>query len=248
MRVWITRTEPGAGRQADALRAAGFTCVVAPVLTIEPLDGSAPPGPFDIMVFLSEHAVVHGLPRLARLTAKGAAMDRVQVLAVGARTASALAAAGWPAGSPGRADSEGLLAMPELEAPRGRRILLVCGADGRMLIANELRARGASVTRFVCYRRRTLEVAEDKIAAADVIVAGSADGLTQIARIWFRAGLSPDVRVLVPSERVRRHGVALGFRNVHDCGGSDTAALLRALERAGRAQAGHEQTGRMDAP
>jgi uroporphyrinogen-III synthase len=222
MKVWITRSQPGADRQAQALAAAGLEALVAPVLEIRPLSGSAPEGPFDIIIFLSEHAVLHGLPRLCVAGAR--------VLAVGARTAAVLRAAGCDAVQPARADSEGLLALPLLRDVAGRRVLLVCGADGRMLLATELAARGAHLSRFVCYRRSACPVDPAALEAVDVIAAGSADGLTAAARLWFAAGGRVDVPVLVPSARVREQGVALGFSNVHDCAGADDQSLLRGLQ------------------
>jgi uroporphyrinogen-III synthase len=230
MYVWLTRSEPGASRQAAVLEAAGHRCLVAPVLDIEPVAGDAPAGPYDVVIFLSEHAVRLGLPRLRPGTAR--------IFAVGARTAEVLEAAGHRALQPERPDSEGLLALPQLAAVRGQRILLVCGAAGRTLLAAELGARGAAVDRFVCYRRRAVEVLDAGLDGVEAIVAGSADGLTQIARLWVAAGGTPDVPLLVPSGRVRAHGVALGFRNVHDCEGADAAAVLRGLERLARAGAG----------
>jgi uroporphyrinogen-III synthase len=228
--VWITRSEPGASRQAREIEAAGHRCVVAPVLRIEALAGDPPAGPYDLLIFVSEHAVHHGLPRVD----PGAA----RLLAVGARTAAALAERGRAARQPPRADSEGLLALPELSAVAGRRVLVVCGAGGRTLLVEELAARGARVDRFVCYRRQPVEAVPGEVADIGAIVAGSADGLGVIARIWPAAGGAADVPLLVPSARVQAHAVALGFRNVHDCGGADTAAVLQGLaelERTGAA-------------
>jgi uroporphyrinogen-III synthase len=226
MNVWITRSEPGASRQARVLEAAGYRCQVGPVLTIEPLAGPAPAGPFDLIIFVSEHAVRFGLPHLT--------VGAARVLAVGARTAAVLAAAGHAALQPERADSEGLLALPELGAVAERRVLLVCGEGGRTLLADELVRRGALVERFVCYRRRAARSVSVELGAVDAIVAGSADGLAGIARIWFAADGAPDVPVLAPSARACAHGVALGFRNVHDCQGADAAAVLRCLAEVAR--------------
>jgi uroporphyrinogen-III synthase len=219
--IWITRSEPGASRQARALEAAGYRCLIAPVLEIEPVAGGAPVGIFDLVIFLSEHAVRHGLPRLM--------LGGAELLAVGARTAEVLAAAGHGATHPARADSEGLLGLPALADVAGRRILLVCGEGGRMLLAETLTARGARVERFVCYRRRVVAAIAEDLGAADAIVAGSAEGVSGIARFWFAAGCSAGVPLLVPSARVRARAVALGFRNVHDCHGADSAAVLRGL-------------------
>lgn len=221
MKVWITRSEPGASRQARALEAARYRCLIAPVLEIEPVAGGVPAGVFDLAIFLSEHAVRLGLPALV--------LGGARVLAVGARTAEVLAAMGYGAVQPARADSEGLLALPVLADVAGRRILLVCGEGGRMLLAETLVARGARVERFVCYRRRVVATIAEDLTAVDAIVAGSAEGVTGVARFWFAGGGSADVPLLVPSVRVQARAVALGFRNVHDCRGVDNAAVLRGL-------------------
>lgn len=54
------------------------------------------------------------------------------------------------------ADSEALLALPELGAVRGQRILIVRGEGGRTLLADTLAARGAQVDHAVVYRRLPL--------------------------------------------------------------------------------------------
>jgi uroporphyrinogen-III synthase len=191
------------------------------------VSGPPPAGPYDLAIFVSEHAVRIGLPRLE--------LGAAQVFAVGERTAAALAAAGHDAVRPEQADSEGLLGLPVLADVAGTRVLLVCGEGGRALLAESLAGRGARVERFVCYRRRhlvALPAGSFAPSDIDVIVAGSSDGLTAVARIWFAAGGSADVPVLVPSDRARTVGVALGFRNVHDCRGADTEAVLRGLAEA----------------
>jgi uroporphyrinogen-III synthase len=221
VRVWLTRSEPGASRQAALIEAGGHACLVMPVLDVEPLLGAPPDGPFDIVIFLSEHAVRLGLPRLR--------IGNARVLAVGARTATVLDSAGVVARHPARADSEGLLDMPALTDVHGSRVLLVCGAGGREMLGPALVARGAHVARFICYERRARAQVDIDPAGIDAIVASSAEGLAEAARIWFAAGGRVDVPVLVPSARAGARGVALGFRNVHDCQGPDAAAVLRVL-------------------
>jgi len=221
MRVWITRSQPGAERQAAALRQRGYDVVVQPVLGIEPLPAPAP-DPFDRVIFLSEHAVRHGLGKLD--------LHGVEVFAVGARTAELLESAGVSVKVPPIASSEGLLAMPELASVAGSAILIVCGAGGRELLVTELARRGANVQRLVCYRRRALVVLVPGVATVDVIVAASGDGLEQIARLWFGSGGSAGVALLVPSARVAERAKTLGFACVRDCGGADVGALLRQLD------------------
>lgn len=258
----MTRSLPGGERQAEALRAAGHECVVAPVIDIEPVSVPAPEGPFDIVIFVSEHAVRLGLPRLDPGLAT--------LLAVGPRTAEALQRASAErfgqrtvlVQTGARADSEGLLALPVLAAVQGRHVLIVSGVGGRELLGDQLEARGARVSRCRVYRRasrghapgpgaailpetassrlpetvpnRAPNGADDPAVAfppltVDAISTGSGDGLAAMAALWFGAGGRADVACLVPSARLVKSAVALGFRSVHDCGGADDAAVLRGL-------------------
>jgi uroporphyrinogen-III synthase len=226
MKVWMSRSRPGAERQAADLRAAGHQVVVAPVLDVEPTGALPPPGAFDRIIFLSEHAVRCGFSALAPDTLAGA-----DVLAVGARTAVVLAEHGSAAVTPQQATSEGLLELPRLQRLAGERILLVAGVGGRTLLAATLTARGARVARFECYRRFTAAALDPIVLDSDAIIAASAEGLAQVAALWLAAGGRADIPVLVPSERVAGRGVELGLRSLHDCAGADSKAWLRGLER-----------------
>jgi uroporphyrinogen-III synthase len=82
------------------------------------------------------------------------ARDGQRWLAVGAGTAAALRRAGI-AGvvAPTRMDSDGLLALPDLQDVRGCEIGLVTAAGGRDVIAPTLQRRGAQVLRANVYAR-----------------------------------------------------------------------------------------------
>jgi uroporphyrinogen-III synthase len=232
VKVWLSRSQPGAERQAADLRAAGHEVIVAPVLEIVPVPAAAPAGPFSLVIFLSEHAVRHGL---APLTA-GGTLAGAQILAVGKRTAAVLGQAGSAAAAPEDATSEGLLALPRLQRLVGERILLVAGEGGRGLLEQTLTERGAGVERFECYRRRPAAELEPAVLACDAIIAASADGLARVAQLWLAAGGRADVPVLVPSARVAGSGVEVGLQSLHDCAGADSQAWLAGLERLQRAK------------
>lgn len=225
MKVWISRSRPGADRQAADLRGAGHDVVVAPVIDIEPVKAPFPRGAFDHVVFLSEHAVRCGLATLKTQRWFAAA----RVLAVGERTAETLRDQHVDAETPSEPTSEGLLALPGLRRLGGRRVLLAAGAGGRSLLARELRARGAAVERFECYRRVVARRPDAAALGCEVIIAASGEGLVEVARVWLEAGGRPDVPVLVPSRRVAALGVEVGLSNLHDCAGADSDAWLRGL-------------------
>lgn len=225
LQVWISRSQPGADRQAQDIAAAGFRTLVAPVINIEPDPGALPDGPFDVVIFVSEHAVRLALGTLRSLPW----FAQSRLLAVGARTAALLEEAGLTVVTPPEPTSEGLLALDTLAAPQALSILLVSGAGGRDLLADTLTGRGARVARYACYRRVPAAAIDPAVLHCDVILAASGEGLRAIAGFWFRAGGRPDIPVLVPSARVARLGVELGLRRLHDCGGADSAAWLRGL-------------------
>lgn len=221
--LWLTRSEPGASRQADELRAEGHRVLVAPVLQIEATAAPVPSGSADIVIFLSEHAVSHA-----------AAFDfaaAAEIFAVGARTRQALADIGLAARTPDLESSEGLLELPELAAVAGKRVILVAGEGGRSLLAETLRARGARVDEYRCYRRRAVTNLPVPVAGIRVIVAASGDGLRALAAIWQAAQGDFDVPLLVPSSRVAEIARELRFTRVIVCGGADTRAILSGLKQ-----------------
>lgn len=109
---------------------------------------------FDVMIFVSANAVDRSLELLpaGERLGRGAAVG-----AVGPATTRALAAAGVEVSirPPAEYSSEGLLEHPALRSSgvAGKRILVVKGEGGRVLIADTLAARGATVTSIDVYRR-----------------------------------------------------------------------------------------------
>lgn len=221
--LWLTRTQPGADRQALDLRAAGYQVLVAPVLKVEPMIAAAPSEAPDLVIFLSEHAV--------NCAADLSFCAGAVVLAIGARTREVLRAAGIDARVPVVERSEGLLQMPELSQLQGRRVLVVAGQDGRGILETQLIARGAQVAGYRCYQRVALSSPEIDVADVDVVLAASGDGLLAMARFWMAAGGSGQIPLLVPSLRVAELARQRGFTRVLECAGADSRAILSALKR-----------------
>ena len=114
----VTRPAEEAGRTAAAAAAVGFDVVAAPLLTIEPVAFSIPPGAFDALLFTSARApalAATGAPELLALPA----------YAVGARTAEALEAAGFRLARMGEANGSAILGLAA--AAGVRRILHLAG-------------------------------------------------------------------------------------------------------------------------
>ena len=144
--VVVTRPSSLAQGLADLIEAAGGKAFLFPAIEIEPLPAAAPLAKPDLAIFISPTAVREGLRHLP-----GGA--RVVALSRGTkRELERHGIAGAVAADEG-ADSEALLALPELAHPAGKRIAIFRGEGGRALLGDELRRRGAEVEYVECYRR-----------------------------------------------------------------------------------------------
>ena len=142
MRVWLTRSQPGADRAAAVLEKHGHCALVAPVVSISQIPAARPSRTFADVIFLSEHAVRFGV---VSLTEAGLDFGSMRVFAVGSATAAWLADIGISAATPPVAGSEGLLALPEFADVFGTDVLIVAGVGGRNVLARGLVDRGARV-------------------------------------------------------------------------------------------------------
>lgn len=233
--ILVTRPEPQAQGLCMVLEAAGFAAFKLPAIAIEPN-----PQPeyieaqdYDLILFVSRNAVIHGL---ARLRNQEAGLGHA---AVGKGTAAELAARGigqvlipderW--------DSEGLLARPELEQMQGKRVLILRGDGGRDLLASSLRKRGAQVD-FIEVYRRCLPDADPSLILGhwpeiDVVLATSNAILDHLLAL-----LGPDaLRLLHPktlllvSQRGLDHARSLGFERFLEASGASDAELIAALDK-----------------
>lgn len=177
--VVITRPVRQAAALAQRIATFGARPIVWPAIVILPPDDAsavarvhAHLGAYDLAVFVSANAVEFGAPDPARWPAS------LPILAPGAGTADAIAAVGLPtARIPASSfDSEGLLALPELGDVAGKRIAIFRGDEGRTLLGDTLRARGAQVEHVSCYRRAPPASGADGLMR--MLTAGEAHALT----------------------------------------------------------------------
>ena len=162
--VTVTRARPQAGQLARRLEELGAGVVEAPVLALRALDFELPDlAAYDLLCLTSRNGVQHLMDRLrdVRLLAG------VRVAAIGPGTAAALEARGILADVvPERAVAEGLVeALREIPVARA---LIARGAEGRDVLADALRERGAEVDVLALYE--TVAVPLDEVtrsAAAD---------------------------------------------------------------------------------
>src|SRR5437773_5460917 len=154
--VIVTRPQRQAAGLARKLAAVGATPLLWPAIVIlPPLDRTPLErahtmlDSYDIAVFVSANAVEYGVPDPSLWP------HLLRAFAPGPGTAEALAAVGVtgvriPVTT---FDSEGLLALPELQHVNGKCVLIFRGQGGRELLGTTLIQRGAHVEYVSCYRR-----------------------------------------------------------------------------------------------
>ena len=204
--VAVTRARAQASALAARLRALGAAVVEAPAIRIEPLDAPLPPvGGYDLVCVTSPNGADLLLDRLR----DARELAGVTVAAIGPGTARALRARGVEADIvPERAVAEGL--VEALASVPVERALIARAAEGRDVLPDALRARGAHVDVVALYETVAEPLGDDTraaAAAADYLLFTSASSV----RFYVRAGGALDGPRLVSigpatSAELRAHG------------------------------------------
>jgi uroporphyrinogen-III synthase len=237
-RILVTRPRELAQGLAALIVGAGGEPVLYPAIEIlDPADPAparsrlARAQEFDLVVFVSPTAV-----RRAG-TLRGAPWpEGLRAAALGEGTRRELEAAGLrDIVAPGeRADSEALLALPELRRLEGRRVLIVRGAGGRALLGETLAARGARVEYAECYRRARPASSAPR-GALDGACVNSGEARENLVALLGTARLRA-LPLFVPHERVARLARALGLEAPVLAGPSDAQMLSRMVAYFGGAK------------
>ncbi len=164
-------------------------------------------------------------------------------LAVGSGTRRALLRAGIDARAPSRMDSEGLLAMPELQDVRARSIGLVTAPGGRGRLAPQLAERGAQLVRADVYARRPVTFSTRALTALDtalaaphrlLLVLSSQEALQRLLMTrppGRHAGLA-EIAVVAASQRLAGIARSAGFERITVATSATPGALLQAAASA----------------
>jgi uroporphyrinogen-III synthase len=189
---------------------------------------------YDVAVFVSVNAVDYGVDDAAQWP------KHVVCLAPGPGTANALATLGIgnvriPTTT---MDSEGLLALPELSAVGGKRIVIFRGNGGRDVLGDTLMQRGAHVDYVECYRRQKPQTGAAGLRSAwrerriDAVTMTSSEGLDNL---WHMIGgdgriMMAGTPLFAPHPRIAERAAALGIRDVIVTPPADSGLLAALLE------------------
>ena len=177
--IAIARPVDQAKKLSVLIEQAGGTAIFFPLIEITPLSDYAQFESviqhienYDWAIFISSNAVQNGMPRLL----KQGIPTKLKFAAIGPVTATELQSFGVkdvliPSShaehgdeSKVRFDSESLLALPEMQAVKNKKILIVRGIGGRDVLAETLKTRGAQVTFAECYQRINPQINCDLLA------------------------------------------------------------------------------------
>lgn len=245
-RVLITRPREQAQALEHLVRDAGGEPVCVPAIEILPLADPAPfqalaarLAEFDLAIFVSRNAVCRALDLLGSRPWPAS----LKVAAVGQGSRAELEQRGIaPVIAPaGRSDSEALLALPELAAVRGSRIVIFRGEGGRELLGRELAARGASVEHAACYRRVAPEGASMRSAWArgmDAVTVSSAEGLANLFAMLGEGAARrlSSVPLFVPHPRVAGEAQRRGLQQAIVAGPGDAEVVAALVAHFGAAR------------
>lgn len=236
----VTRPREQAAGLAERIEAKGGRAIVFPAIEIVRRPESAAQAiaalqSADIAVFVSPTAARVGLELVG---AHGGWPSHVAAAAVGPGTERVLHAGGVTRiVSPSEgADSEALLALPELARMEGRRAVLFRGRGGRELMGETLRARGAAVEYIECYDRRVpggdagVLLSSWDAGEVDAVTVFSSEALDNLALLLGAAGGERlrTTPLFATHARIGEHARGLGIREVR-VGGPGDADLVRCL-------------------
>src|SRR5690242_1360879 len=153
-RVAITRPVGAGAALRSRVRALGGAPLSLPGSSLRRAD-DAPAACAALREALASDVLVFTSPAAVRFAASLLQLHtRATIIAPGAGTATALRRIAQLATSiPERADSEGMLALPQMQRVRGKRVGIVGAPSGRGLLESELMRRGARTVQAHVYRR-----------------------------------------------------------------------------------------------
>ena len=235
--ILVTRPPHQAGELAEKIRSAGGEPFLFPVLEIQDISDPRPLlelierlDEFYLAIFVSPNAVNKAM---SIIRAKRALPLELKIATVGQGTARTLQRFGVSGVIVPvvRFDSEALLDMAELNRLNvaGKRIVIFRGDNGRELLGETLRKRGAFVEYAECYRRIRPKTEVAPLLAAwirgemNAVTVTSSEGLRNLREMMGDSGRTclENTPLFVSHERIAGVARKLGFNRVIVTAGGD---------------------------
>jgi len=238
LKIAITRPREQAVQLAQRIEQAGGNALLFPLLDITAVQDTRGLNEqifrlsqFDLAIFISPNAVRYGI---AAIRVAGSLPPKLKIATVGQGSAKALHELGIAKviAPKERFDSEGLLAMPELQDIDGWRVMIFRGDGGRELLGDTLKARGATVEYAACYQRSKPQQDAGVLlsAAPDAITVTSSEALGYLWQMLDSKAQQAMrlIPIFVPHPRIAELAIQQGWKKVKLTGSGDDG-LLTAL-------------------
>ena len=238
LKIAVTRPRDQAAQLAQHIEQAGGIPFLFPLLDIAAVQDTktlheqvSRLAQFDLAIFISPNAVQFGM---VAIRAAGILPAELKVATVGQGSAKALRESGIAnvIAPTERFDSEGLLALPELQNVAGWRVMIFRGDGGRELLGDTLKARGAVVEYVTCYQRSKSQQDGRALldAKPDAITVTSSEALGHLWQMLDRNAkvAMRDTPLFVPNARIATLAQQQGWQHVQLTGTGDDG-LLSAL-------------------
>jgi uroporphyrinogen-III synthase len=242
LKIVVTRPRDQAVQLAQSIEQAGGVPLLFPLLDIAAVQDTKPLyeqiarlEQFKLAIFISPNAVHYGI---TAIRTAGELPPKLKIATVGQGSAKTLRELGIAhvIAPTERFDSEGLLALPELQNVAGWRVMIFRGDGGRELLGDTLKARGATVEYATCYQRSKLQqdagVLLDDLP--DVITVTSSEALGHLwqmldnnAQAILRA-----TPLFVPHARIAELARQQGWQQVQLAGAGDEGMLSALIDWA----------------
>ncbi|HEU0188768.1 MAG TPA: uroporphyrinogen-III synthase [Gallionella sp.] len=235
LKILVTRPRDQAVLLAQRIEQEGGIPLLFPLLEIAPVENTKTLHEqvsrlvkFSLAVFISPNAVKYGI---AAIRAAGALPPTLKIATIGQGSAKALHELGIAnvIAPTERFDSEGLLAMPELQNIAGCRVMIFRGDGGRELLGDTLRSRGATVEYAACYRRSKPQWNASALlkAAPDAITVTSSEALGHLWKMLNKAQCDSirGIPLFVPHKRIADLAHQQGWHQVRLTGSGDEGLL-----------------------
>ena len=237
--IVVTRPRAQSAPLVAAIEAAGGAALNFPLLEISAANDPAPLAQavsnlatYRLAIFISPNAVDYALPAVLE---NGPWPPALMPAAVGPGTVKALLAHGIKGCivPSERYDSEALLALPELVAVNGQKVVIFRGDGGRELLAETLRERGAEVDCVTCYRRAGPSADATTLLQAwrnrnfDALTVSSSEALRYLVNLLDAEGRAflQNTPIFVPHARIAENARGLGLHKIVLTDGADAGIV-----------------------
>ncbi|BBB14711.1 uroporphyrinogen-III synthase [Candidatus Rickettsiella viridis] len=223
LKVLITRPEHQAKKLASDIQAHAGIPIFFPTIEIVPTDNTMLISEvfkkidhYDFVIFISPNAVLQSASYIHHFWPSWP--KKTKIMAIGPGTEATLKILNLSVDYRPEKDfnSEGLLALPPLQSPKQKKILICQGENGCLSLINTLEKRSANVNTLNLYKRSCPRLITNNIPNSneiDIIICTSNTGLKNLVNLlqadWHDVLF--DKQLLVISLRIAEFAEKLGF-------------------------------------